>query len=301
MMLHRVRAWSIAVVLAGLASCGDGGPAGLAGKHSQGSAVIGGQVISTVHGFAITVADVQSLVDASELTPLEALRRLQAEQLLMGAAEERGVAGHSEVKLVQRKAAVQALLDQLASSATVSDAEIRAAYDKAGTRFGHPELRAAVHVLARLPKNPSPEADAAAKAFAKQVIPRLGQAADPVEFVKTLAGQKQPEFVVVGEALPPVPQGKAFEEPFMTALFAAKGLGVYPEPVRTSYGWHALRLVKSVPAEWMPIDQAAKQLRPELLLARRTKMVDELIETVLKEQGAKRPSNVTELLATLPP
>ena len=100
------RTWCIAGVLAGAAACGNGGSGGaVSGKHSQGHAEVGGQVISTVHGFPITVADVQGLVDASDLTPPEALRRLQEERLLIAAAEERGFAGDSAVSWVLRQAA----------------------------------------------------------------------------------------------------------------------------------------------------------------------------------------------------
>lgn len=300
-MRHRRRAWCIAGLLAGAVSCGGGASRSATGEHSQGSAQVGGQVISTVHGFAITVADVQSLVDASDLSPREALRRLQAEQLLMGAAEERGFERDSEVSRVKRQAAVQALLDQVANTASVSDEELRAAYDKAGPRFRHPELRAAVHVLARLPKDASPEADAAAKAYAQKVIPELARAENPAAFVKALDDQKEPEFTVVGEVLPPLPNGATLEASFMTELYAAKGEVVVGAPVRTSYGWHAMRVVQIIPEKDTPVDEAAKELRPAMLRERRAKLVDELIEHARKRQPPRRPDNVNALLAALPP
>ena len=250
---------------------------------------------------AITVADVQALVDESDLSPQEALRRLQAERLLMGAAEERGFSGDPEVAWVKRQAAVQALLDQVAGTVTVSDADLRAAYDKAGPRFGHPELRAAVHVLARLPKNASPRADAAAKAFVQKIIPDLARAEDPAAFVKALDNQKQPEFIVVGEVLPPLPNGETLEAPFMTELYAAKGEVVVEKPVRTSYGWHAMRVVQIIPEKRTPMEVAAKELRPELLRERRAKLVDDLLERARKERGPRRPDNVAALLTALPP
>jgi hypothetical protein len=300
-MRTRTRTWCMAGVLASAAACGNGGSGAVSGKHSQGHAEVGGQVISTVHGFPITVADVQALVDASDLTPRDALRRLQQERLLMAAAEERGFGRDSEVGWVQRQAAVQTLLDNVANTVTVSDGELRAAYDGSGQRFGYPELRVSVHVLARLPKKASPQAEAAAKAFAAQMIEGLGQASDPTAFAAGLNGQKRPEFEVVGETLPPVPNGGMLEAPFMSALYAAKEPGIVAAPVRTSYGWHAVRVVQIIPENRTPLEEAAKQLRPELLVARRTKVVDELIERIRKQHGAQRPENVTELLGKLPP
>jgi hypothetical protein len=71
---------------------------------------VGGRVVSTVDGQPITVEDVERVARSAELSPAEALRRLQRYHLLAGEAERRGFGANAAVRRASRKAAVQALL-----------------------------------------------------------------------------------------------------------------------------------------------------------------------------------------------
>src|SRR5688500_17297584 len=108
-----MRPWPrIGVVAAGLLwrlGCGDGTTTGGRDRpRPQGDARLGGQVISTVDGVAITVGDVGRLAEAERITPREALRRLQDDLILAAEAERRGLGDDRRVEQDARRAEVQA-------------------------------------------------------------------------------------------------------------------------------------------------------------------------------------------------
>ena len=268
------------------------------GESARGSSAVGGRVVSTVDGHAITVGEVEALVRAG-LSPREALRRLQAERLLMAEAERLGFGKTAAASQVATQARVQALLEAEADAVRVSDAEIRAAYERSKDRFEKPERRASVHVLAKLPKDASAEADAAARAFIERVIPELRDARDLDAFKQQQAARSTPEFKVVSERLPAVGRHERLVEPFLAALFSVAGPSVVPEPVRTSYGWHAIRVTEILPAVSTPYDKAAEQLRAELLTQKRKARIDELIAQLRQNYGVQIDDHAAQTLAAL--
>jgi hypothetical protein len=176
---------------------------------------------------------------------------------------------------------------------------VRAADEKARGRFERPELRVAVHVLARLPKSPTPEADAAARAFATDMIAPLAAAQDPQGFLSELRGKTTALFGIAAEALPPVARKGGLVEEFLNAMFALTAPGVVPRPVKTIYGWHAIRLLKIEPAFSMPYAEAAAQLRAELMVERKKQIVDQLIADARKKNRIELSGKLRETLAKL--
>jgi parvulin-like peptidyl-prolyl isomerase len=290
----------LALGFAAASACGRGDAgAGLRAAQSHGSANVGGQVISTVHGYAITVAEVRDLVAGSDLSAPEALRRLQAERLLMVEAERRGFSHGAAVDQVARQALVQSLLQRVTDQATASDEELHAAYERAKSRFERPERRVAVHVLAKLPKKATPEAQAAAREFAARMIEPLTQATDIKTFLGSTGQIRSPHFKVVAEKLPAFHLGTALVEPFLKAAFELTEPGVVPHPVQTSYGWHAIRVLEIRPAESTPYAEAIEQLRPEVILAHKKQLVDELLAGARKQHPVELPAGLRETLAKL--
>jgi peptidyl-prolyl cis-trans isomerase C len=256
--------------------------------------------VSTVDGYAITVAEVQALATAGGMSPREALSRLQAERLLMIEAERRGFAKNAAVDEVAQKARVQALLDAEAAAVPLSDAEIRAAYEKSKSRFEKAERRASVHVLAGLPRvNPSPEAEAAAKAFIQDVIGQMRTTSDLDAFCQQQAKRSTAQFSVACEKIPAVDRASPFVKPYLDALFSTPAPGMVPEPVRTVFGWHAIRVTEILPAESVPYEKAAEQLRGELLTERRKARVDALIAELRKAYAVQIADNAAATLAGL--
>jgi peptidyl-prolyl cis-trans isomerase C len=291
--------WPAVALALALPGCAGTGKDERRQAQRQADARVGGAVISTIDGHPITVGDVQDLVTHSRLAPDEALRRLQAERLLMLEADRREFGRAPAVAQVARQARVQALLDAATEGASVSDADVLAAYEKAKGRFDRPERRAAVHVLARLPASPTPEADAAARAFAADMIAPLAATQDVRGFLSALRGKKAALFGIKAEALPPVARNGRFVEEFLAAMFALNTPGVVPEPIRTVYGWHAIRLVRIEPAYSTPYAEAAAQLRAELLIERKKQIVDQLIADARKKNRIELAGKLRETLAKL--
>jgi parvulin-like peptidyl-prolyl isomerase len=282
-----------------LAACGTGdSEQGLRGSQSRGSAQVGGQVVSTVHGHPITVSDVQDLVRAG-LSPEQALRRLQGERLLMAEAEQRGLGKQPAVEQVARQASVQSLLQSVTDAANASDEQLRAAYDRAKSRFEQPERRVTVHVLAKLPKNATAEADAAARAFAAQMIDRLAQVSDYKAFAASLKRETSSGFKIVFERLPAMHRQSNLVQSFLDAMFELQEPGVVRRPVRTTFGWHAIRVLEIRPSTSTSYEEAAEQLRAELVLERKKQLVDELLAAARKENRFELGADLRQTLAKL--
>lgn len=293
--------YALSIVLVLIHGC-DGGRLGASAKAGRhGTATVGGGVISTVDGHPIAVSEVQELV-AAGLSPRVALARLQAERLLMADAERRGFGRLASVALVAEQARVQALLEAEADAVVASEQELRAAYAANLSRFEKPERRGSVHILAALPKNATPAADAAAKAFAERALRELAQTTDLEALLAGQHKQSTAEFQVIAERIPPTDrEGKviALVRPYLDALFSVAGLGVVAAPVRSEFGWHAVRVTEIVPHESTPFEQAAETLRAEMLLVRRKERVQKLVEQLRKTYRVEIPTGVGLALAKL--
>jgi len=264
------------------------------------AAAVRGAVVSVVNGLPITISDVQTLVSASALSPRDALRRLQAERLLMVEAERRGLDQRMDVSLVARQSSVQALLRTEAEEVRISESELQTAYADGIARFDRPEARASVHVLAKLPAKASPEAEAAAKAFAESMLAPLAEAPDLDHLVLSQNGQKTDLFDVVAERLPAVNRSASFAPQFLEAIFAVSEPGVVKGPVRTQFGWHAIAVTEIVPREVTSFATASVTLRHEMTAARREQRIKELIAGLRLQNRVVVPDNVGETLDLMP-
>lgn len=278
--------------------CGD-----VAGRVAQpiasrGQARVGGTVVSTVNGEAITLEDVRTLVRGSRLDAAEALRRLQAERLLMAEAERRGRSADGAVRHVTRQALVQALLDQEAATATVSDAELRAAYQREHDRFDVPERRASLHVLASVE---TPEQDKAAYAFIRRVRNELAASADPETVWTRYQMHVEPGLRVSAERIPAVDRDAPFVKPYLDALFGVTAAGVVAKPVRTRFGWHAIVVTEITPASHKTLEAASEELRAELLQEKRRVHIEEFLRDLRRDLPVRVAPGAAGQVAGLAP
>jgi parvulin-like peptidyl-prolyl isomerase len=255
------------------AACGDDGEGRSRGTAQHGSSKIGGAVVSTVDGHAISIADVQAVMRASSLSAREALDRLQAEQLLMAEAERRGTSSEA-IDQVEVRAAVQALLDREAASRLASDSELRAAYER-DARFHVPETRTTVHVLARVGDKASEKEAQAAYGVAKKAVGDLRT--QDLSAVEARYSGSIDGIAVKTEHLPPVDRNAAFVREYLDGVFSIPAPGVVPEPVRTSFGWHAIRVLEITAARETPFEEAAAVLRGEVSTKKQTEGVNSLL------------------------
>lgn len=254
--------------------CGDDGGGREQGAARRGGSQVGGTVVSTVNGHAILIADVQALMRASSLSAREALERLQAEQLLMAEAERRGVGGPA-LEQVAERARVQALLDMEAATSRATDRELRQAYEK-DARFHVPELRTSIHVLARLGADATEAQQAAARAIATKAIADL-RTLEPAVVMARYASTTIDGVSVKAESLPAVQRETAFVKEFLDAVFSLPEAGVVPEPVRTRFGWHAVRVTQIAAPRDIPYEEAVKVLRDEITNKKQVEAVSALL------------------------
>jgi hypothetical protein len=245
------------------------------------------EVISTVNGKGISKEAVRALMHASGWTATEALRSLQDELLLGDSAKASGYGEGEAVRGLQRQLAVQALLDRdierPSTPAGITDAEIERAYRAQAGRFSKNEARMAVHVLARVDADQSDSRlSQEALAFIRGVIADLERSKDiEASFVRYDGLQGYP-FKISAERLPPIEKDSPVLEPFKEALFSMKRSGVFPKPVRTKYGWHAIVLYEIQPASTIPLKEAATTLREEMALRQRKTRLETLFAELKK-------------------
>lgn len=124
--------WLPIALAAWLGACGDDGDETRAARE-QGSATVGGDVVSTVDGMPITSGEVQRVASETELSPPEALERLQERELLAGEALRRGYGEDPAVERATRQALVQQLLAREVEDAvppeSITEDQIRARYE----------------------------------------------------------------------------------------------------------------------------------------------------------------------------
>ena len=129
-------------------------------------------------------------------------------------------------------------IDDIASAIEVSEAAMRERYDARKLNYATPEQRKASHILVKIPSDASDEAVAAAKKKAEDILARIRKGEDFAALAK--AESDDPGSAKQGGDLGFFGKGvmdPAFEE----AAFALKK-GEVSEPVRSSFGFHIIKL-----------------------------------------------------------
>lgn len=185
----------------------------------------------------------------------EAARALAIRELLLQEARRQGIAAIPEADEkgrieVEEDALIGQLLDSAIEPTAPDEEECRRYYDSEPHRFRTPDLFEAAHVLIE-PEDQSKEAWEAAEAEAHAIIAEVGNDASAFAAVaremSACASAKQDGAlgqVRRGELLPDV----------QAALEAIPEGTVRPEPVRSIYGWHVIRLHRKIDGQVLPFD-----------------------------------------------
>ncbi len=150
----------------------------------------------------------------------------------------------------------------LAGQMQVSDDELKSYYQKNTAQFAEPEQRSAAHILLTLDPN-------ATAAQQEEVLKRAKQLADevrknPASFAAVASKNSQdPGSADKGGELGAFPRG-AMVKPFEDAVFAMKE-GDISEPVKSEFGYHIIKLEKIIPAQTKPFDAVKDQVRQKVV------------------------------------
>ena len=144
----------------------------------------------------------------------------------------------------------------LAKQVQVSDADLQAVYQQQIDSFKQGETRDARHILIAV-NGKDPQADAAAKAKAEDVLKQLKAGGD---FAKLAAQYSDdPGSVKAGGELGKISRG-IMVKPFEDALYAMQKPGDIAGPVKTQFGYHIIQLESIDAATQKPFAEVRAQL-----------------------------------------
>jgi len=142
----------------------------------------------------------------------------------------------------------------------VSDAEAEAFYKEHAAEFEEPKRLRVAHVLVRVPPVGGSDAENAAKAKVEDVIKRAKGGEDFGKLARELSEDKAS--AVQGGDLGFVGPGELVA-PFEQAAFALKK-GEISEPVRTPFGYHAIRVIDVKEGGKTPLKEVAPKIKETL-------------------------------------
>ncbi|MEX2146091.1 MAG: peptidylprolyl isomerase [Candidatus Rokuibacteriota bacterium] len=143
----------------------------------------------------------------------------------------------------------------------VSDADVEKYYTEHAREFETPRQVRAAHVLATVGQTGGSEAEDTAKAKVADVI-RRAQAGEDFAKLATEVSE-DPGSKANGGELGYVSRGEMVPQ-FEAALFALKKGELSPEPVRTQFGFHAIKVLDIREASRKPLKDVSAQIRGRL-------------------------------------
>ena len=175
----------------------------------------------------------------------------------------------------------QLTLAQVASTETVSDSDLQAAYDKQKSGFVVPERREASHILIPFGKDP-----AAALKQANQVLALAKSGQNFAALAKKYS--QDPGSAQNGGSLGWIDRA-GFVAPFADALFNMKTVGDIVGPVKTQYGYHIIRLDGIQAGRTKTLAEARPQLQAQIQQSEATNRfgdIEDQLQDGLQSPGA---------------
>ena len=165
----------------------------------------------------------------------------------------------------ERRKLQYVILNPKKLAVTVSDAEVEAYYKEHAAEFDEPKRLRVAHVLVRVPPVGGSDAENAAKAKVEDVIKRAKAGEDFAKLAREISEDKAS--AVQGGDLGFVGAGELVA-PFEQAAFALKK-GEISAPVRTPFGYHAIRVLDVKEGGQLPLKDVAAKIK-ETLTAQKT-------------------------------
>ena len=255
-----------------------------------------GLVVATVDGAPLGRDELVSAAQDLSLSAATALRLLEAELLLAGEAERLGYGSDASVTRAVTQAMVQRLLADEVEQVQVSGAQVGEAYRSSGERFRKPERRAVAHVVVKIGKGAEPTLDADARKIARQFVIRFRQHSDEAVVLEEAQAFEGSSFEIVAEQIAPFGREAALVHDFVGPVFEQAQVGVLPRPVRTEFGWHAIKITQIAPEQNTPLEEVRAQLRRELAAREQRRRFDALVERLESRSRLKLHGELLEVL-----
>ena len=147
-------------------------------------------------------------------------------------------------------------LDDIAKTVEVTEQDLRTFYEEQKANFGTPERRKLSHILIPV-DTAKPESDQAALEKIDAIRERLNKGEDFATVAKETSGD--PVSARVGGDLGFMNKD-AMEPNFAKAALVLKQ-GEVSAPVKTSFGYHLIKVTEFVPSQYKPFDEVKDELR----------------------------------------
>jgi peptidyl-prolyl cis-trans isomerase D len=221
--------------------------------------VRGGVKVSPVeveHAFVLQREEIRAQWALVELTPLIAAAQATDQELLAYLGKHA-----DEFRQPERRRVQYVTLAQKDFLTPVPDADVEKYYAANPKEFEAPRQARASHILARVAETGGSEAEDKAKAKIADAIRRARAGEDFAKLAKELS--EDPGSAPKGGDLGLVSQGEMVPQ-FEQALFKLKKGEISPEPVRTPFGFHAVKVLEVREGGRKPLKEVAGQIRDRL-------------------------------------
>ena len=222
-------------------------------------AVRGGVKVSPVeveHAFLLRREEIRAQWAFVELTPLIAAAQATDQELLAYLGRHA-----DEFRQPERRRIQYVTLAQKDFLKPVADADVEQYYAVNPKEFEAPRQARGSHILARVAETGGSEAEDKAKAKIADAIRRAGAGEDFAKLAAALS--EDPGSAANGGDLGLVSQGEMVPQ-FEQALFRLRKGEISPEPVRTPFGFHAIKVFEVREGGRKPLKEVAGQIRDRL-------------------------------------
>ena len=160
-----------------------------------------------------------------------------------------------------RLAWVELDIEWLKEQIEVSEEDLRSEYESAGQRYREAAERETAHILIEVPDDASDAVEQEALEQIRSLRERLEQGADFAELAAKHSDDSGS--ARLGGDLGYIKRGM-MAEPFEQALFSLSGEGDVSEPVRTTYGYHLIKLLDVRERQQKPFAEVKDEILDDL-------------------------------------
>jgi peptidyl-prolyl cis-trans isomerase C len=175
------------------------------------------------------------------------------------------------------------VIKEIEKKINVTDADVKAYFEKNKAEFSEPESVKASHILVKVPQDADEKAWKDAEAKIKDIKKKLDGGADFAKLAQEMSDD--PGSKAKGGDLGFFSKGRMVPE-FEAAAFALKP-GEVSQPVKTPFGYHLIKVVEKKDAHEKSFDEVKDQVKQNLLNQKRREALDAMLLNLKKQYSVK--------------